>query len=70
MKWSGDGDYVNLFHLHSGNIPGNAVFSGEEITHYVAPFPAKGTGFHRYAFILFKQEAVVDFSSDLRPKPW
>ncbi|TSL04199.1 39S ribosomal protein L38, mitochondrial [Bagarius yarrelli] len=56
-------------HWLVGNIPGNAVLSGEEISHYMPPFPAKGTGFHRYVFVLFKQEAVVDFSSDVRPKP-
>ncbi|KAK3560016.1 hypothetical protein QTP86_033816 [Hemibagrus guttatus] len=62
----GEQEYV---HWLVGNIPGNAVISGEEISHYLAPFPAKGTGFHRYIFILFKQEAAVDFSSDIRPKP-
>lgn len=55
---------------YSGNIPGNAVTSGEDICHYISPFPARGTGFHRYAYILFKQDGPVDFSADLRPAPW
>ncbi|KAK2866635.1 hypothetical protein Q7C36_002691 [Tachysurus vachellii] len=62
----GEREYV---HWLVGNIPGSAVLSGEEISHYVPPFPAKGTGYHRYILILFKQTDFVDFSSDVRPKP-
>ncbi|XP_055031582.1 large ribosomal subunit protein mL38 isoform X3 [Misgurnus anguillicaudatus] len=56
-------------HWLVGNIPGNSVMSGEDICHYISPFPAKGTGFHRYVFILFKQDVPVNFSSHLRPSP-
>ncbi|ROI82016.1 39S ribosomal protein L38, mitochondrial [Anabarilius grahami] len=63
-----DGEQEYL-HWLVGNIPGNAVTSGEEICHYISPFPARGTGFHRYAFILFKQNGPVDFSADVRPAP-
>ncbi|XP_062859692.1 39S ribosomal protein L38, mitochondrial isoform X2 [Trichomycterus rosablanca] len=62
----GEQEYVNWL---VGNIPGNALHSGEEICNYISPFPAKGTGFHRYIFVLFKQESIVDFSSDHRPSP-
>ncbi|XP_072522809.1 large ribosomal subunit protein mL38 [Salminus brasiliensis] len=62
----GEQEYV---HWLVGNIPGNAVLSGEEIAPYLAPFPAKGTGFQRYVFILFKQDARVDFSDDVIPSP-
>ncbi|KAK1794226.1 hypothetical protein P4O66_011118, partial [Electrophorus voltai] len=56
-------------HWLVGNIPGNAVHSGQEVCQYIAPFPTKGTGYHRYIFLLFKQEVLVDFSSDLLPSP-
>ncbi|XP_028821115.1 large ribosomal subunit protein mL38 [Denticeps clupeoides] len=56
-------------HWLVGNIPGNAVQSGEELCHYLPPFPAKGTGFHRFVFILFKQDAIVDYKDDCRPSP-
>ncbi|XP_076856103.1 large ribosomal subunit protein mL38 isoform X2 [Brachyhypopomus gauderio] len=56
-------------HWLVGNIPGNAVHSGQEVCNYIAPFPAKGTGYHRYIFILFKQEDIIDFSSDVLPSP-
>ncbi|KAM8947238.1 large ribosomal subunit protein mL38 [Pelodytes ibericus] len=61
-----DSEYV---HWLVGNIPGNQVLSGHEICHYFPPFPAKGTGFHRYIFILFKQEEPIDYKEELRPNP-
>ncbi|XP_030629787.1 LOW QUALITY PROTEIN: large ribosomal subunit protein mL38 [Chanos chanos] len=62
----GEQEYV---HWLVGNIPGSAVQSGEEVCNYFPPLPPKGTGFHRYIFILFKQEASVDFGADRRPSP-
>ncbi|XP_052426139.1 39S ribosomal protein L38, mitochondrial [Carassius gibelio] len=63
-----DGEQEYL-HWLVGNIPGNSVSSGQELSHYISPFPARGTGFQRYIYILFKQEHPVDFSSDLRSSP-
>nr|XP_033816179.1 39S ribosomal protein L38, mitochondrial isoform X2 [Geotrypetes seraphini] len=61
-----EAEYV---HWLVGNIPGNQVASGEEVCHYFPPFPAKGTGYHRHIFILFKQNRPIDFGTDLRPVP-
>ncbi|XP_051968964.1 39S ribosomal protein L38, mitochondrial [Xyrauchen texanus] len=61
-----DGEQEYL-HWLVGNIPGSTLKSGEDVCHYISPFPAKGTGFHRYIYILFKQDGPVDFSSDRRP---
>ncbi|KAJ8363600.1 hypothetical protein SKAU_G00124310 [Synaphobranchus kaupii] len=61
-----EGEYV---HWLVGNIPGNDIKSGEEVCHYFPPFPAKGTGFHRFVFLLFKQDAPVNFEQDCRPLP-
>ncbi|KAG8430571.1 hypothetical protein GDO86_020362 [Hymenochirus boettgeri] len=61
-----ESEYV---HWLVGNIPGSQVLSGEEICHYFPPFPAKGTGYHRHVFILFKQEGPIDFKDELRPNP-
>ncbi|XP_078426932.1 large ribosomal subunit protein mL38 [Cetorhinus maximus] len=61
-----ESEYV---HWLVGNIPGNAVSKGEDICHYFSPFPAKGTGYHRCIFILFKQDEVIDFKEDFRPSP-
>ncbi|KAJ8264155.1 hypothetical protein GJAV_G00145850 [Gymnothorax javanicus] len=61
-----ESEYV---HWLVGNIPGCAVGSGEELCHYIPPFPAKGTGFHRFVFLLFKQDALVNFEQDRRSSP-
>lgn len=60
----------NKEYLHwlIGNIPGSDVTKGEELCNYIQPFPANGTGYHRYVFILFKQEKKIDFSKMKRPK--
>ncbi|KAM6897449.1 large ribosomal subunit protein mL38 [Xenentodon cancila] len=60
---------AEYIHWLVGNIPGGAVQAGEELCHYLPPFPAKGTGFHRYIFILFKQEGPINFQDDARPAP-
>lgn len=51
-----------------GNIPGNDISKGEQLCDYLQVFPVKGTGFHRYVFILFKQEQQIDFK-DARLSP-
>ena len=38
------------------NIPGNDFSKGEELYSYLPPFPARGSGFHRYAFVLYLHE--------------
>ncbi|XP_033466785.1 large ribosomal subunit protein mL38 [Epinephelus lanceolatus] len=61
-----DAEYI---HWLVGNIPGGAVQAGEELCHYLPPFPARGTGFHRYIYVLFKQEGPINFQEDVRPSP-
>lgn len=48
---------------HSANIPGgNDVLKGDQIVPYLQPIPAKGTGYHRHVFVLYKQNAKLDLS--------
>ncbi|NXD69780.1 RM38 protein, partial [Eolophus roseicapillus] len=61
-----DSEYL---HWLVTNIPGNNIKSGKEICHYLPPFPAMGTGYHRFIFLLFKQDCPIDFSEDVRPMP-
>ncbi|NXI40054.1 RM38 protein, partial [Galbula dea] len=61
-----DSEYL---HWLVANIPGNDIKSGKEICHYLPPFPAMGTGYHRFIFLLFKQDCPIDFSEDVRPVP-
>jgi len=41
------------------NIPGNNVKSGEVLSEYVGSGPPKGTGLHRYVFLVFKQQGKI-----------
>ena len=49
-----------------GNIPGNNVSEGEELSSYLQPFPPRGVGFQRLVFLLFKQsDGKIDYSNTL-----
>ncbi|XP_017919276.1 PREDICTED: 39S ribosomal protein L38, mitochondrial isoform X3 [Capra hircus] len=61
-----DAEYV---HWLVTNIPDDRVAEGQETCPYLPPFPARGSGFHRFAFVLFKQDKPIDFSGDTRPSP-
>ncbi|XP_037134845.1 39S ribosomal protein L38, mitochondrial [Syngnathus acus] len=60
---------AEYLHWLVGNIPGGAVEAGEELCDYLPPFPARGTGFHRYIYVLFQQEGPIPFQEDLKPSP-
>lgn len=59
-------EYVHWF---VGNIPGGDVSKGEVIVDYLQPIPPRGTGFHRYIFILYKQDEKLDYSSLKKDAP-
>lgn len=56
-------------HWFIGNIKGNDISSGEIICDYLQPFPPHGSGYHRFVFILYKQEANIDYSKLKRKLP-
>lgn len=43
------------------NIPGNDVNSGEVIAEYIGSGASKGTGLHRYIFLVFEQPDKLSF---------
>jgi phosphatidylethanolamine-binding protein (PEBP) family uncharacterized protein len=49
-----------------GNIRGSDLSTGDLLCEYLQPFPPSGTGYHRYAFVLYKQEARIDFAKEKR----
>ncbi|XP_069112763.1 large ribosomal subunit protein mL38-like [Argopecten irradians] len=59
-----DSEYL---HWLVGNIPGDDVSKGEELCSYLPPFPVRGTGFHRYVFMLYEHEKEIDFSKEKMP---
>lgn len=44
------------------NIPGDSSNpeAGEVVTEYAAPRPPSGDGFHRYAFLVYKQPGKIN----------
>ncbi|XP_029824231.3 39S ribosomal protein L38, mitochondrial [Ixodes scapularis] len=61
-----DKEYLHWF---VGNIKGGNVANGEVVCDYMQPFLPRGTGYHRYVFVLYKQEGLIDYSKfKLPPK--
>jgi len=53
-----------------GNIPGSDVSRGDTLVDYIQPFPVRGTGAHRFIFVLFEQNKHVNYGYIRRPSPW
>lgn len=52
------------------NIPSNEVHKGDEIYSYLQPFPLRGVGYQRFAFVLYKQNSPLklDIVKEVSPK--
>jgi len=42
------------------NIPGKDVSQGDVLSSYAPPTPPKGTGLHRYVFVLYEQQDTLN----------
>lgn len=49
-------------HWLVGNIHGGDLNKGEVLSDYIGSGPPKGTGLHRYVFLIYKQPEKCDFS--------
>lgn len=47
------------------NIPGTDIANGTTIAHYRGSGPPKGTGLHRYMFLVYQQAGPVDVSGEV-----
>ncbi|PSN30334.1 OV-16 antigen [Blattella germanica] len=56
-----DPKFREWHHWLVGNIPGNKVSEGETLSEYVGSGPPKGTGLHRYVFLVYKQPGKLKF---------
>lgn len=54
-------------HWLVGNIPGNEVKKGEILAEYRGSGAPKGTGLHRYVFLVFKQNGKIAFEEKRIP---
>ncbi|UYV62204.1 MRPL38 [Cordylochernes scorpioides] len=61
----------NSEYLHwlVANIKGGDLSTGETIVDYLRPIPYLGTGYHRYIFVLYKQDGRLDFSQYKKEQP-
>lgn len=50
-----DPKFREWHHWWVGNIPGNKVSEGEELSQYVGSGPPPNTGLHRYVFVVLRQ---------------
>lgn len=48
------------------NIPGNHIEEGDVLSAYVGSGPPKGTGLHRYVFLVYKQPGKLSFEGEQR----
>ncbi|KAI5635703.1 phosphatidylethanolamine-binding protein domain-containing protein [Phthorimaea operculella] len=53
--------YREWHHWLVVNIPGDNVSAGEHLSPYIGSGPPKGTGLHRYVYILYKQPGKLSF---------
>ncbi|RZC43038.1 PBP domain containing protein [Asbolus verrucosus] len=44
------------------NIPGSNIDQGEVLSGYIGAGPPKGTGLHRYVFVIYKQDGKISCS--------
>ncbi|XP_021929653.1 protein D2-like isoform X2 [Zootermopsis nevadensis] len=56
-----DPKFREWHHWLVGNIPGNDVSQGETLSEYVGSGPPKGTGLHRYVFLVYKQPGKITY---------
>ncbi|XP_046386495.1 protein D3-like [Ischnura elegans] len=56
-----DPKFREWHHWLVGNIPGSDIAAGENLSEYVGSGPPKGTGLHRYVFLLYKQPKKLTF---------
>uniref|UniRef100_A0A1B6DR97 Large ribosomal subunit protein mL38 n=2 Tax=Clastoptera arizonana TaxID=38151 RepID=A0A1B6DR97_9HEMI len=59
-------EYVHWF---VGNIPNGDIKKGDTIVDYLQPFPFRGSGYHRFIFVLYKQDDRIDFSNFKKEGP-
>ncbi|KAJ0172955.1 hypothetical protein K1T71_011131 [Dendrolimus kikuchii] len=71
-----DPKFREWHHWLVGNVPGRNVAGGDTLSEYIGSGPPKGTGLHRYVFLVYQQNGKVNFdvprltnrSGDNRPK--
>ena len=53
-------------HWLTGNIPGNNIAKGDQLTSFFPSAPPKNSGEHRYVFLFYKQPAKINFQGHVK----
>lgn len=61
-----DPRHREFVHWVVGNIQGNDIDRADTIVDYVGAAPAKGTGLHRYVFLLYEHQNRLNFTTEVR----
>ncbi|XP_055586705.1 protein D3-like [Uranotaenia lowii] len=61
-----DPKHREFVHWIVGNIQGNDLERADTIVEYVGAAPPKGTGLHRFVFLLYEHPERLDFSNEAR----
>ena len=56
-----DPKFREWHHWSVVNIPGDNVAKGETVAEYIGAGPPKGTGLHRYVFLVFRQKGKIEY---------
>lgn len=54
--------FREILHFAISNIPGGDLSKGETMAEYIGSGPPKGTGLHRYVFLVFLQKGKLESS--------
>jgi len=53
---------AEYLHWMVANIQGSDLQTGQTLCNYLQPFPAFGTGYQRFVFVLYRQEGELDWT--------
>lgn len=53
--------FREFFHWGVINIPGSDISAGREIVGFIGSGPPRGTGLHRYVFVVYEQSGLIDY---------
>jgi large subunit ribosomal protein L38 len=57
---------AEVLHWLVGNVRGSDLATGDTLASYLQPHPPFGTGYHRFVFLLFRQEGPVELEQERR----
>lgn len=60
-----DGSKIEILHFLVTNIPGKHIEKGKVLAEYIGSLPPKGSGVHRYVYLLYKQASKIESTMNI-----